>query len=42
MNPRAKELIFALLKNINEEKVMVKYYKAKEEKLKMKVKLLKK
>ena len=40
MNPRAKELISALLKNINEEKATVKSYKAKEEELKMKVKML--
>ncbi|CAL5205904.1 unnamed protein product [Lathyrus oleraceus] len=42
MNPRAKELISALLKNINEEKARVKSYKVKEEELKMKVKMLKK
>lgn len=42
MNPRAKELISALLKNINEKKVTVKSYKAKEEELKMKMKMLKK
>jgi hypothetical protein len=42
MNSRAKELISALLKNINEEKATVKSYKAKEEELKMKVKMLKK
>ncbi|CAL5213892.1 unnamed protein product [Lathyrus oleraceus] len=42
MNSRAKELISALLKNINEEKTTVKSYKAKEEELKMKVKMLKK
>ncbi|CAL5185523.1 unnamed protein product [Lathyrus oleraceus] len=42
MNHRAKELISALLKNINEEKATIKSYKAKEEKLKMKVKMLKK
>ncbi|CAL5198568.1 unnamed protein product [Lathyrus oleraceus] len=42
MNPRAKELISALLMNINEEKATVKSYKEKEEELKMKVKMLKK
>ncbi|CAL5184601.1 unnamed protein product [Lathyrus oleraceus] len=42
MNPRAKELISALLKNINEGKATVKSYKAKKEELKMKVKMLKK
>lgn len=35
MNPREKELISALLKNINEKKVTVKSYKAKEEELKV-------
>ncbi|XP_050919329.1 uncharacterized protein LOC127136858 [Lathyrus oleraceus] len=35
MNPRVKELIYALLKNISEEKATVKSYKAKEEELKM-------
>ncbi|CAL5193526.1 unnamed protein product [Lathyrus oleraceus] len=42
MNPREKEVISALLKNINEEKATVKSYKVKEEELKMKVKMLKK
>lgn len=42
MNPRAKELISALLKNINKDKAMVKLCKAKEEELKRKVKMLKK
>ncbi|XP_050888518.1 uncharacterized protein LOC127093618 [Lathyrus oleraceus] len=42
MNPRVKELISSLLKNINKEKAKVKSYKVKEEELKMKVKMLKK
>ncbi|CAL5189794.1 unnamed protein product [Lathyrus oleraceus] len=42
INPMSKELSFALLKKINEEKVTIKSYKAKEEELKMKVKMLKK
>ncbi|CAL5194222.1 unnamed protein product [Lathyrus oleraceus] len=42
INPRAKELISALLKNINKEKATIKSYKVKEEELKMKVKMLKK
>ncbi|CAL5213710.1 unnamed protein product [Lathyrus oleraceus] len=42
MNHRIKELIFSLLKNINEEKATVKFYKVKKEELKMKVKMLKK
>ncbi|CAL5188960.1 unnamed protein product [Lathyrus oleraceus] len=42
MNPRAKQLIYAILKNINGEKATIKSYKAKEEELKMKVKMLKK
>lgn len=37
-----KELIYALLKNLNEDKEMINLYKAKEEELKMKVKMLKK
>ncbi|XP_050918717.1 uncharacterized protein LOC127136167 [Lathyrus oleraceus] len=42
MNPRAKELISAILNNINEEKATIKSYKEKEEELKMKVNMLKK
>lgn len=42
MNPREKELISALLNSINKEKATVKSYKGKEEKLKIKLKMLKK
>lgn len=42
MSPGAEELMSALLKNLNEEKEMVNTYKAKEEELKAKVKILKK